>query len=55
MAKKQVGEEKVDLTYTSTLLLITKEVRIGSQTGQDLKVEAEAEAMKGCCSLACLP
>ena len=29
---KQVGEERI---YTSTLLLIIKEVRIGTQTGQE--------------------
>ena len=35
MTKKQVGEERVHLAYTSILLLITKEVRTGTQAGQE--------------------
>jgi hypothetical protein len=35
MTKKQAGEERVDLAYTSTLLFITKEVRTGIHTGQE--------------------
>jgi|UPI00001F6491 hypothetical protein len=46
MTKKQVGEEKVYLAYTSILLFITKEGRTGSQAGQ--KAGAEAEATEGC-------
>jgi hypothetical protein len=49
MTKKQVGEEKVYLAYTSILLFITKEVRTGTQAGQ------KAEAMEGCSLLACFP
>jgi hypothetical protein len=37
MTKKQVGEERVHLAYTSTLLFITKEVRTGTHTGQELR------------------
>jgi hypothetical protein len=35
MTKKQVGEERVYLAYTSILLFILKEVRTGIQTGQE--------------------
>ena len=52
MTKKQVGEERVYTAYTSTLLFITKEVRDGTQAGQE--VGADAEAMEGCSLLACL-
>jgi hypothetical protein len=53
MTKKQVGEERVYLAYTSVLLLIAKKVRTGTQAGQ--KAGANAEAMEGCYLLACLP
>jgi hypothetical protein len=53
MTKKQVGEERAYLAYTSTLLFITKEVRTRTQAGQ--KAGADAEAMEGCSLLACLP
>jgi hypothetical protein len=53
MTKKQVGEERVYSAYNSILLFITKEVRTGTQTGQD--AEADAEAMEGCSLLACFP
>jgi hypothetical protein len=53
MTKKQVGEERVYLAYTSILLFITKEVRTGTQAGQ--KAGTDAEAMEGCSLLACLP
>ena len=36
MTKKQVGEERVYSTHTSTLLFITKEVRTGTHTGEEL-------------------
>jgi hypothetical protein len=42
MTKKQVGEERVYSAYTSTLLFITKEVRTGTQTGQEAGADAEA-------------
>jgi hypothetical protein len=42
MTKKQAGEERVYSTYTSTLLFITKEVRTGTQAGQEAGVDAEA-------------
>jgi hypothetical protein len=51
MTKKQVAEERVYSAYTSILLFITKEVRIGTQAGQ--KAGADAEAMEGCSLLAC--
>jgi hypothetical protein len=41
MTKKQVGEERVYLAYTSILLFITK-------------AGADAEAMEGCSLLVCL-
>jgi len=53
MTKKQVGEERVYSAYTSTLLFITKEVRAGTQAGQE--AGADAEAMEGCSLLAFFP
>jgi hypothetical protein len=53
MTKKLVEEERVYSAYTSTLLFITKEVRTGTQAGQE--AGAEAEAMKGSYLLACFP
>jgi hypothetical protein len=49
--KKQVGEERVYSAYTFTLLLITKEVRTGTQAGQE--AGADAEAVEGCYLVAC--
>jgi hypothetical protein len=51
MTKKQIGEERVYLAYISTLLFITKEVRTGTQAGQE--AGADAEAMEVCSLLAC--
>jgi hypothetical protein len=51
MTKKQVGEERVYSAYTSTLLFITK----GSQDWNSHKAGVDAEAMEGCCLLACFP
>jgi hypothetical protein len=51
MTKNQVGEERVYSPYTSILLFITKEVRTGTQEGQE--AEADAEAMEGYSLLAC--
>jgi hypothetical protein len=45
MTKKQVGEERVYSAYTSMLLFITKEVRTGTQAGQE--AGAETEPRKG--------
>jgi hypothetical protein len=53
MTKKQVAEERVYSAYTSILLFITKEVRTGTQAGQE--AGADAEAMEGCSLLACFP
>jgi hypothetical protein len=53
MTKKQVGEERVYSAYTFILLFITKEVRTGTQAGQE--TGADAEAMEGCSLLSCLP
>jgi hypothetical protein len=53
MTKKQIGEERVYLAYTSILLFITKEVRTGTQAGQE--AGADAEAMEGYSLLACFP
>jgi hypothetical protein len=50
MTKKQVGEERVYSAYNSILLFITKEVRTGTQAGQE--AGADAEAMEGCPLLA---
>jgi hypothetical protein len=53
MTKKQVGEERVYSAYTSKPLFIAKEVRAGTQAGQE--AGADAEAMEGCSLLACFP
>jgi hypothetical protein len=53
MTMKQVWEERVYSAYTSILLFITKEVRTGSQAGQE--AGADADAMEGCSLLACFP
>ena len=52
MTKKQVGEESVYSAYTSILLFITKEVRTGTQAGQE--TGADGEVTEGCSLLACL-
>jgi hypothetical protein len=52
MTKKQVGEGRVYSAYNSILLFITKEVRTGTQTGQE--AGTDAEAMEGCSLLDCL-
>jgi hypothetical protein len=44
-------EERVS-AYTSTLLFITKEVKTGTQAGQE--AGADTEAMEECSLLACL-
>jgi hypothetical protein len=48
MTKKQVGEERVYSAYTSIQYCCSspKEVRTGTQTGQE--AGADAEATKGC-------
>jgi hypothetical protein len=51
--QEAVGEERVYSAYTSTLLFITKEVRTGTQAGQE--AGADAEAMERCTLLACFP
>jgi hypothetical protein len=53
MTKKQVGEERVYSAYTSILLFTTKEVKTGTQAGQE--TGADAEATEGCSLLACFP
>jgi hypothetical protein len=53
MTKTQVGEERVYSAYTSTLLFTPKEVRTGTQAGQE--AGADAEAMEGCYLPACFP
>ena len=52
ITKKQVGEERVYSAYTSILLFITKEIKTGTQAGQE--AGTNAEAMEGCSLLACL-
>ena len=51
LTKKQVEEERVYSAYTSTLLLIIKEARTGTQAGQE--AGADVEAMEGCYLLDC--
>jgi hypothetical protein len=53
MTKKQLGRKGfLQLTF-STLLLIIKGCRTGTQAGQEAGVDAEA--MEGCYWLACFP
>jgi hypothetical protein len=52
MTKKQVREERVYSAYISTLLLLPKKVRTGTQACQE--AGADAEAMEGCYWLASL-
>jgi hypothetical protein len=49
--QEAVGEERVYSAYTSTLLSSPKEVRTGTQAGQE--AGADAEAMEGYYLLAC--
>ena len=51
MTKKASWEERIYLTYTSILLLSTKSRQ--ELTGQEPEAGADAEAMEGCCLLAC--
>ena len=52
--KKQVGEEKIYSTYTSTLLFITKGFRTGTKAGQELgRQEVMQRPWRGNCLLAC--
>jgi hypothetical protein len=53
MTKKQVGEERVYSAYTSHCCSSPKEVRTGTQAGQE--AGADAEAMEGCYLLAYFP
>jgi hypothetical protein len=48
-----LGRRGVYSAYTSIVLFTTKEVRTGTQTGQE--AGADAEAMEGCSLLACFP
>ena len=50
MTKKQVGDKRIYLAYTSILLFITKGSQDRTQAGQ--KAGADAEAMEGCSFLA---
>jgi len=54
MTKKQVGEERVHSAYTVHIATSSpKEVRTGTQEGQE--AGADAEAMEGYYLLACFP
>jgi hypothetical protein len=56
MTKMKVEEEKTYSTYTSILLFIMEgSQERNSQRGRNLEVGADAEAMEGCCLLACFP
>lgn len=48
--QKQVGEERAYSVYVSTLY---SKIRIETQTGQKPEAGGDAEAMEGCCLLAC--
>jgi hypothetical protein len=53
MTKREIGEERVYSAYTSIQLFITKDVRTGTQAGQE--AGADAEAMEGCSLLTYFP
>jgi hypothetical protein len=53
ITKKKLGRKGFIQLTLSTLLFITKEVRTGTQAGQE--AGADAEAMEGCSLLACFP
>ena len=53
MTKKQLGRKGFIQLTLSTLLLITKGCRTGTQAGQE--AGADAEAMDGCYLLVCFP
>jgi hypothetical protein len=44
MIKKQVGEERIESSYSSRLLFITKEVRTGTHSGQESGVDCRGHA-----------
>jgi hypothetical protein len=53
-SQKQLGEDRVYLAYTFTSLLIIKGSQDrNSDLGRNLKAGTDAEAMEGCCLLAC--
>ena len=47
MTKKQVGEDRVYLYHTLTLLFTLREARTRIQQGRSLETGADAEAMEG--------
>jgi hypothetical protein len=54
MTKKQLGRKGfIQLTLPCCCCSSPKEVRTGTQAGQE--AGADAEAMEGCCLLACFP
>jgi hypothetical protein len=55
ITKKQVGKERVYSAYTSTLLFITKEVRTGTHTGQELGVRSWCRGHRGMLLTGLLP
>ena len=54
MTKMQVVEERTYLAYTSISLFIIEGSQDRIKQGRNLKAGADAEAMEGCCLLACL-
>ena len=57
MTKKQVGDERAFLAYSSTLLFITKGNQDwnSSRAGTWKQELIDAKAMEGCFLLACFP
>jgi hypothetical protein len=53
MTKKPVGEERVCSASPPHCCSSPREVRTGTQAGQE--AGADAEALEGCCLLACFP
>jgi hypothetical protein len=54
MTKKQLGRKGfIQLTLSTLLLITSKDVRTGTQAGQE--AGADAEAIEGCSLLDCFP
>lgn len=47
MIKRQVGEQRVYLAYTSYHHLLLKEVSLGTQTGPEPGTRADVDAIEG--------
>jgi hypothetical protein len=53
--KKQPAEKRVYFTHRSIEQLIRRRIELIGLIVRNLEAEADAEAMEGCCLLACSP